>query len=155
MLNMHIGNDELEPIVDSLRMKELLRGTSDKRGKIARMIHGGDLIQLRRGLYATRRDLDPLVLATSIYGPSYVSFETALWYHGMIPEAVFEIVSATVRALAYPQAGTPATNDTRRVFLKDFPFAVVYRPDTDGITIFALAHHSRRPGYWRSRVKDR
>ena len=65
------------------------------------------------------------------------------------------VEEATVRALAYPQAGTPATNDTRRVFLKDFPFAVVYRPDTDGITIFALAHHSRRPGYWRSRVKDR
>ncbi len=81
----------------SLRMKELLRGTSDKRGKIVRMIHRGDLVQLRRGLYATRRDLDPLALAASIYGPSYVSFETALSYHGLIPEAVFVIVSATMK----------------------------------------------------------
>jgi toxin ParE1/3/4 len=64
------------------------------------------------------------------------------------------VEEATARAFAYPQAGTPATKDTRRVFLKDFPFAVVFRPDTEGITIFALAHHSRRPGYWRSRVKD-
>ena len=65
------------------------------------------------------------------------------------------VEEATARALAYPQAGTPATKDTRRVFLNDFPFAVVYRPDPEGITIFALAHHSRRPGYWQSRVRGR
>jgi predicted transcriptional regulator of viral defense system len=94
---MNIRVDALEPIVDSLRMKELVAGVSDRRGKIARMIHAGELIRLRRGLYATRHDLDPLCLAGSIYGPSYVSFETALSYHGLIPEAVFEITSATLR----------------------------------------------------------
>ena len=78
-------------------MKELLENTSDKRGKIARMIHSGDLLQLRRGLYATRRDLNPLCLAASIYGPSYISFETALSYYGLIPEAVYEITSATLK----------------------------------------------------------
>lgn len=86
-----------EPILDSLRMKDLLGDTHDKRGKIARMIQAGDLIQLRRGLYATRAELDPLSLAASIYGPSYVSFETALRYYGLMPEAVFEITSATLR----------------------------------------------------------
>jgi toxin ParE1/3/4 len=65
------------------------------------------------------------------------------------------VEDATARALAFPDAGAPATKNTRRAFLKDFPFAVVYRPDADGITIFALAHHSRRPGYWQSRVQDR
>lgn len=65
------------------------------------------------------------------------------------------VEDATARALAFPLAGSPATRETRRVFLRDFPFAVVYRPDADGITIFALAHHSRRPGYWQSRVQDR
>lgn len=64
------------------------------------------------------------------------------------------VESATARALAFPLAGAPATTNTRRVFLKDFPFAVVYRSDSDGIVIFALAHHSRRPGYWQSRVQD-
>jgi hypothetical protein len=44
---------------------------------------------------------------------------------------------------------------TRRVFLKDFPYAVVYRPASDGIIVFALAHRSRRPGYWLLRVQDR
>ena len=62
---------------------------------------------------------------------------------------------ATARALAYPLAGTTAQNRTRRVFLRDFPFALVYRSDEHGITIYALAYHARRPGYWRSRTDDR
>jgi len=88
---------ELEPIVDTLRVKEALRNVSDKRGKIARMIHSGALLQLRRGLYATRRELNPYCLAASIYGPSYISFEAALSFHGLIPEAVYEITSATLK----------------------------------------------------------
>jgi hypothetical protein len=87
----------LNPVIDALQMKSLLGNTSDKRGKIARMIHAGDLIQLRRGLYATRRDLNPLCLASGIYGPSYISYETALSYYGLIPEAVYEITSATLK----------------------------------------------------------
>ncbi|WP_396101041.1 hypothetical protein [Cyanobium sp. Cruz CV13-4-11] len=52
-------------------------------------------------------------------------------------------------------AGSPAEHRTRRVFLRDFPFALVYRSDEQGITIYALAHHARRPGYWRIRTDDR
>ena len=94
---MSIEKNNAEPIVDSLRMKELLGDIGDKRGKIARMIRSGDLFQLRRGLYATRRDINPLCLAASIYGPSYISFETALSFYGLIPEAVYEITSATLK----------------------------------------------------------
>lgn len=89
--------NSIEPIVDSLRMKDLLTGLSDKRGKIARMILSGELIQLRRGLYATQRDIHPYALAASVYGPSYISFETALSFYGLIPEAVYEITSATLK----------------------------------------------------------
>jgi toxin ParE1/3/4 len=64
------------------------------------------------------------------------------------------VEEATARAIAFPLAGSPATKNTMRVFLKDFPFAVVYRPEPNGITIFAVAHHSRRPGYWQSRAHD-
>ncbi len=84
-------------ILDTLRVKELLTGVSDRRGRIARLLDSGELIALRRGLYATRRDLDPLCLAASIYGPSYISFQTALSWHGMIPEGVVEILSATLK----------------------------------------------------------
>ena len=65
------------------------------------------------------------------------------------------VEEATTRAVAFPLTGSPASKNTRRVFVKDFPFAVVYRPDANGIVIFAVAHHSRRPEYWQSRVQDR
>jgi predicted transcriptional regulator of viral defense system len=94
---MSIDIDISEPIVDSLRMKDMLAGLSDKRGKIARMINQGELFPLRRGLYATQPNLHPYALASSIYGPSYISFETALSFHGLIPEAVYEITSATLK----------------------------------------------------------
>jgi hypothetical protein len=94
MNNMWRG---IEPIVDSLRVKEYLSNISDKRGKISRMIRSGELLQLRRGLYATQRDINPYCLAASIYGPSYISFETALSFYGLIPEAVYEITSATLK----------------------------------------------------------
>jgi toxin ParE1/3/4 len=62
------------------------------------------------------------------------------------------VEEATARALTYPLTGTPASERTRRMFLKDFPFALVYRPDDMGLVVFAVAHHARRPGYWRSRI---
>ena len=65
------------------------------------------------------------------------------------------VEDATARALVYPLTGKPASESTRRMYLKDFPFAIVYRPDKDGIVVFALAHHARRPEYWRDRIDDR
>ena len=74
---------------------------------------------------------------------------------GLGKKFLLAVEEATARALAYPLTGTPASKRTRRMFLKDFPFALVYRPDDIGIIVFALAHHARRPGYWRSRLDDR
>lgn len=44
--------------------------------------------------------VNPLALAPAIYGPSYVSFESALAWHGLIPERVEEVVCATLKRLA-------------------------------------------------------
>lgn len=89
-----------EPILDTVRMRHALRGFANQRVKIARLLESGELISLRRGLYASRRDLDPHCLAGPMYGPSYISFETALAWHGMIPEGVKEILSATMKRSA-------------------------------------------------------
>jgi toxin ParE1/3/4 len=42
----------------------------------------------------------------------------------------------------------------RRVFLKGFPIYILYRILDDEVEIFAVPHASRRPGYWKSRLKD-
>ncbi len=65
------------------------------------------------------------------------------------------VEEAAARALTFPRAGLPATANTRRVLLQGFPFSLVYREVTAGIIIFAVAHQSRRPDYWESRVQDR
>jgi toxin ParE1/3/4 len=64
------------------------------------------------------------------------------------------VEEATARAIAYPLTGSNLTIGTRRMFLKDFPFALVYRPEAEGIVIFAVAHHSRHPDYWSLRVQE-
>ncbi|HMH17060.1 MAG TPA: type II toxin-antitoxin system RelE/ParE family toxin [Burkholderiales bacterium] len=60
---------------------------------------------------------------------------------------------AAARAVAFPLSGSPSRANTRRIILKGFPFSIFYRPEPDGIVIFALAHHARRPYYWRSRAR--
>ena len=65
------------------------------------------------------------------------------------------VEEATARALAFPLAGSPWHQGIRRVALKKFPFSIFYRPEADSVVIFAVAHHSRLPGYWRNRVPER
>src|SRR5690554_965136 len=60
-----------------------------------RMVKDGEYIKIIRGLYETDPSTPGYLLAGSIYGPSYLSFEFALAYHGLIPEAVYTFTSAT------------------------------------------------------------
>jgi plasmid stabilization system protein ParE len=41
---------------------------------------------------------------------------------------------------------------TRRIILRRFPFAIVYREKQDAIQILAIAHGHRRPKYWKDRL---
>ena len=65
------------------------------------------------------------------------------------------VEEATARALAFPRSGSPLRSNARRVILKGFPFSLVYRPEEEGIVVFALAHHARRPYYWQGRTRAR
>lgn len=65
------------------------------------------------------------------------------------------VEKATARALAFPLSGTPSRSKTRKIVVKGFRFSVFYRPESEGIVIFAVAHHSRRPYYWQSRTRAR
>jgi plasmid stabilization system protein ParE len=51
----------------------------------------------------------------------------------------------------YPDAGSPVGASRRRMLVGRFPYAIVYRRDPDSVVIVAVAHQSRRPGYWRGR----
>lgn len=63
-----------------------------------------------------------------------------------------EVEHAAALALSFPTAGSTYTYSTRRVFLKKFPFSVVYRDTEEELLVVAVAHFSRLPGYWGTRV---
>jgi plasmid stabilization system protein ParE len=41
----------------------------------------------------------------------------------------------------------------RRLFGRDFPYAVIYLEKPDHLWIVAVMHMKRRPGYWRGRLE--
>jgi hypothetical protein len=78
-----------------------LRDYKRPRDRITKLIRRGTIIRVKKGLYvfgeADRRvPIHKEILANLIYGPSYVSMEYALQYHGLIPERVEVVTSVTV-----------------------------------------------------------
>jgi len=68
---------------------------------LTRAVKRGDVLKLRRGLYARKEALpSDLEVANALYRPSYVSFTFALSYHRIIPETVYTVASATTRTTA-------------------------------------------------------
>src|SRR5262245_9327221 len=63
-----------------------------------------------------------------------------------------DIRRALDRLVEYPHTGHAFTSDLRRLLLHRFPFTLIYAVEQDSIVVIAVAHHGRRPGYWRSRV---
>jgi predicted transcriptional regulator of viral defense system len=67
------------------------------------MVKNGDLISLKRGIYVFSEKyrtspLNYISIANILHKPSYVSFEYALSYHGLIPERVYTITTAAPKA---------------------------------------------------------
>lgn len=65
--------------------------------KIKRDTDKGYLVRLNRALYETNKTVNPHFLASSILSPSYLSFDWALSFYGLIPEKVFSITSASLQ----------------------------------------------------------
>ncbi|WP_294346314.1 hypothetical protein [Prosthecochloris sp.] len=70
--------------------------------KIVRMIDDGQLLPIKKGLYAVSPEITEIpmslpLVANLLYGPSYVSMDYALHHYGIIPERVVEITSMTTR----------------------------------------------------------
>jgi len=76
------------------------RDPADVRRQLSRWKAAGKLVQFRRNLYALaspwrRAEPHPFLVANELHGPSYVSLQSALAHHGMIPESVPVTTSVT------------------------------------------------------------
>lgn len=68
--------------------------------QISLWVKKGNLLRLKNGMYAFAKDKGKIKgeeIAAFLYEPSYLSLESALAWHGFIPEMVYAYVSLTAR----------------------------------------------------------
>ena len=87
-------------IFDYQTLTDALKDLSSPRDKITKLLKQGVIIRVKKGLYVfgdkqRRYPYSKELLANLVYGPSYVSLEYALAYHGLIPERVEALTSVT------------------------------------------------------------
>jgi toxin ParE1/3/4 len=65
-----------------------------------------------------------------------------------------EFDAAKLAIRTSPQLWSPSRHGTRRYLMHRFPYSVIYLILPDHIWIVAVAHTSRRPFYWKERLKE-
>lgn len=88
--------------LDSVVLQQLLSDYQFPKNKISSLEKEGAIVRLKKGLYVgaekfTGKIISRELIANHLYGPSYISLETALSYYNMIPERVYEVRSMTTK----------------------------------------------------------
>jgi len=91
-----------QDVFDYQALTVALSGYRKPRDKLTKLLASGVVIRIKKGLYCFGEDFrkEPIsrkYLANLIYGPSYISLDYALSYHGLIPERVEVVTSVTTR----------------------------------------------------------
>lgn len=87
---------------DTAALKAALDDYKSPKDKITTLEQSGLLIRLKRGLFVVSpmvhsQPLSKELIANHIYGPSYISLQTALSFYGLIPERVHAVCSMTTK----------------------------------------------------------
>ena len=83
--------------------------------------------------------------------------EAIRWYEARRSGLGGELFEAVVRTVdlirTHPDIGLlrPGRYASRQLRVARFPYKIVYRVREDDIYAVAVAHSSRRPGYWKDR----
>lgn len=100
---MHNFRSQLIPTpeFDYNFLMSLLQPYRQPWSKIRYMLKRKEIIRIKKGLYVKNSEdsipFSECILANMIYGPSYISGQYALSWHGMIPEGVVSITSVTTK----------------------------------------------------------
>jgi len=82
--------------------------------------------------------------------------DAVAWYRQRNPKVALDFIGELHRAAdtirQAPERWPVGKNHTRRFLLWRFPFAIIYSQQESVVTIWAVAHGSRRPGYWAGRL---
>ena len=82
--------------------------------------------------------------------------EAARYYEKEAPGLGLGFVTEVRKGVLFitenPYASADVGKGVRRKILKHFPYSLMYAVEPDLIVIVAVAHHKRRPRYWRGRL---
>ena len=97
-LRRRIGREEF----DYQALMAALSEYANPRDRVTALLRRGDIIRVKKGLYVfgdemRRRPFSRELLANLVYGPSFVSLDSALSFHGLIPERVEATTSVTTK----------------------------------------------------------
>ena len=78
--------------------------------------------------------------------------EAFTWYrerNALIADAFRAEVFDSIERIAEAPLARPADESgNRKRVLRRFPYSVIYEEQASTVTVLAVAHHRRRPGYW-------
>lgn len=113
---------------------EELNEYSSPKAKVTNLIKSGKLIKIKRNLFLKTDESDMPVntLANIIFGPSYISFEYALSYYGIIPERSEIISSAVYNKTKNKIFKTPqGIFEYRYINKKVYPYGIIQTNEND------------------------
>lgn len=92
-----------------------------------------------------------------IHPAALAEFKSSLkWYLERNQTATWKFVAAVDQAIEAvaksPSRWPQDDHGARKIILRRFPFAIVYRERPNAIQILAIAHGHRRPEYWKDRL---
>ena len=96
--------------------------------------------------------------AITLHEEASADYDAAFdWYLTRSPDAAVRFDEEVERAISQiaraPQRWVQGSDGTRRFLLRGFPHVLIYREvSSEVIQVVAIAHASRRPGYWKHRA---
>jgi predicted transcriptional regulator of viral defense system len=119
---------------------DLYRDYRNPKDKVKNLLKKRELRRVKRDLYLLgshyRPSYSKVVLANLIYGPSAVSFESALEYHGLIPERVEGVYSICFKRKK--RFETPlGTFVYRYISPESFPVGIAHHQSAEGNFLMA------------------
>lgn len=128
-----------------LQLSTDLSNYSSPKSKITRMLISKKIVQVKRGIFIDADDVTYSVnsISSIIYGPSYISFERAMSFYGLIPEKVNTITCATFNKNRSKKFHTPIGNFYYYdIPAKVFPYDTIIKEENGQTFIIASAEKS-------------
>lgn len=123
-------------------LSSVLSDYRSPKDKITALERQQQLIRLKKGLFVvapevSKSTISRELVANHLYGPSYISLESALSYYGLIPERVYGVRSVTIkRAKRYR---TPLGDFDYKTVSEDYFSVGINQEQTESGSIFLIA----------------